>query len=223
VKPPIRGVLLDIDGTLLDSNDAHARAWVLALAEDEIHASFRRVRRLIGKGGDKVLAELAGIADTSARGKRITARRRAIFKTRYLPSLHAFPGARDLVLRMKSDALVPVVATSASGGELNALLERAHVADLIERKATSDDAERSKPDPDIVEAAIARSEIPAAELVMLGDTPYDVEAAGRAGVRAIALRSGGWSDGDLAGAVAIYDDVADLLAGYDASPLNHRA
>jgi phosphoglycolate phosphatase-like HAD superfamily hydrolase len=216
----VRGVLLDVDGTLLDSNDAHAKAWVTVFAEFALPAvPFDEVRKRIGKGGDKLLAETVGIDDGSPEGKKINARRRELFLRLYLPPLRPFPRARELVERMRDDGLKRVVATSAQGDELRALLGAAGVADLIDEEATSSDAKSSKPDPDIVEAAIDRAGLPAADLIMIGDTPYDVEAARRAGVATIAVRSGGWGDRDLEGAVAVYDDVADLLERYDASPL----
>lgn len=211
----VRGVLLDVDGTLLDSNVGHAQAWVDALAESDIQVDLARVQPLIGKGGDKVLPELAHVEADSERGKTIKDRRAAIFKERYLPACRPFPRARDLVERLRRDGLKLVVATSASSDELADLLDAAGVRDLIEDAAN--DAERSKPDPDIVAAAIRRSRLPPEDLVMLGDTPYDIEAATRAGVSTIALRSGGWRDADLAGAIAAYDDVEALLARYDAS------
>ena len=114
--------------------------------------------------------------------------------------------------RMLADGLILVVATSA-GDELSALLKQAGLADLIEVAATSDDAEKSKPDADIVQAALAKAGIEAHHAIMLGDTPYDIQAASAAGVGTVALRSGGsWKDPDLAGAIGIYDDPADLLS-----------
>jgi phosphoglycolate phosphatase-like HAD superfamily hydrolase len=217
-----RGVLLDIDGTLLDSNVAHARAWVDALVEAGVDVDLSRVRPLIGKGGDKLLPEVAGIDGDSPRGKAIASRSKVIFAERYLAGCHPFPLARELVERTRADGLTVVVATSASKTELDALLDAAGVRDLIEGASTSSDAKRSKPDPDIVRAAVARSELPPEALLMLGDTPYDVEAAARAGVAAIALRSGGWGDDALSGAVAVYADVADLLAHYEDSPFSPK-
>jgi HAD superfamily hydrolase (TIGR01509 family) len=149
-------------------------------------------------------------------------RRSEIFRKKYLPNLRPLDGSRALVLRVRSDGLKPIVATSAKDEELNGLLEAAEVADLMEEKATASDAKRSKPDPDIVEAAVEESGIAPANLVMIGDTPYDIEAAARAGVRAIAFRSGGWSDEALHGAVEIYDGPADLLARYDSSLLGRQ-
>jgi HAD superfamily hydrolase (TIGR01509 family) len=215
----IRGILLDVDGTLVDSNDAHARAWVAALEQHGHQASFERVRALIGKGGDKLLPEVADVEKDSPEGKRIAESRKQIFKERFLPTLRPFPQARALLERMRRDGLRLVVASSAESGELDALLDAAQVSDLIERKTSSSDAPHSKPDPDIVQAALGQLGEPPEAVLMLGDTPYDVEASARAGVKTIALRCGGWDRPDLAGALAVYDDPADLLARYGESPL----
>ncbi|MGA9770840.1 MAG: HAD family hydrolase [Blastocatellia bacterium] len=215
----IRGVILDIDGTLVDSNDAHARAWVEALAEEGISVPFDKVRPLIGMGGDKLLPRVSGLEEDSPRGRRIGQRRGEIFKERYLPRLKPFPSTRDLLLKMRERGLKLAVATSAKEEELKPLLKIAGANDLIEEKTSSDDAENSKPDPDIVKAALDESGLSADEAVMIGDTPYDIEAASRAGLKIIAFRSGGWNDADLARAIAIYDGPADLLAQYDSSPL----
>jgi HAD superfamily hydrolase (TIGR01509 family) len=214
-----KAVLLDIDGTLVDSNDAHAHAWIDALAEFGYQPTFERVRTLIGKGGDKVLPEITGIEKSSPRGKMISDRRSQIFKEKYLPSLHAFPQVPELLARMHRDGLRIVAATSAQEDEMNALLAITGGAQYFEQKTSSNDAPRSKPDPDIVEAALDKAGCAPREARFLGDTPYDVEAATRAGVPVIALRSGGWNDDDLRGAIAIYDDAADLLARYEESPL----
>jgi HAD superfamily hydrolase (TIGR01509 family) len=131
--------------------------------------------------------------------------------------LHPLEGSRALVLRVRSAGLKPIVATSAKDEELQGLLKAAEVADLMEEKATASDAKRSKPDPDIVEAAIEESGIAPRNLIMIGDTPYDIEAASKAKVRTIAFRSGGWTDEALKGAAEIYDGPADLLAHCDSS------
>jgi HAD superfamily hydrolase (TIGR01509 family) len=216
----VRGVILDVDGTLVDSNDAHARAWVEALAGHGLHVPVEKVRRLIGMGGDKLLPRVTGgITEDSPEGKEISRRREEIFKERYLPALRPTPGARELLQRMHDAGLKLVVASSAKEDELRALLRVCGADRVIEQKTSSDDADRSKPDPDIVRAALKEVGLPPAAVVMLGDTPYDVESAGRAGVRVIAVRCGGWGDADLAGAAAVFDDPADLLAHYDSSPL----
>jgi HAD superfamily hydrolase (TIGR01509 family) len=212
-----RGVIFDIDGTLVDSNRAHAESWAETLQSFGYSVIADEVQPLIGMGGDKLLPKLIGVDIESDAGKKYSEHRTRLFFEKYFPSLRAFPGARALAERLHADGHVLVVASSASEEELDKLLGLAGIKDLLTDTTSSDDAERSKPDPDIVNAAIRQSGLAAGELVMIGDTPYDVEAAGRAGVRIIAVRSGGWDDQALAGASAIYDDVATLLAEYDDS------
>jgi HAD superfamily hydrolase (TIGR01509 family) len=214
----VRGVILDVDGTLVDSNDAHAHAWVEALAEAGHRVEFARVRELIGKGGDKLLPEVSGIEKESEQGAALSKRRGELFKQRYLGQLKPFPQTRALIERLRAEGLQVVVASSAQADELGPLLDAAGVRDLIESETSSSDAERSKPDPDIIQAALDKLGMLPEEALMLGDTPYDVEAAAKANVPTIALRCGGWGDADLADALAIYQDPADLLAHFDDSP-----
>lgn len=216
---PVRGVIFDVDGTLVDSNDEHARAWVEALAEFGYDARFDEARRLIGMGGDKILPALAGVEKESPEGARIAERRAELFTERYLPGLKAFPGAKDLLARIADLGIRIVVASSARKEELKKLLEIAGATRYVEDSTSSSDAERSKPDPDIVEAAFERLGMKPGEVVMVGDTPYDIEAAGRAGIRTIGFRSGGWTDSGLSGAIAVYDGPADLAAHIDESPI----
>jgi HAD superfamily hydrolase (TIGR01509 family) len=213
----LKGIIFDIDGTLVDSNDAHAESWVDTFAEAGYDVPFAVVRPLIGMGADKLLPKTIGVSSESEIGKRLIARRSEIFRQQYLPNLRPLKGSRELVLRTRSDELKAIVATSAKDEELKGLLKAAQVDDLMEEKATASDAKRSKPDPDIVHAAIEEASIPPSQLVMIGDTPYDIEAAGKAKVQTIAFRSGGWKDADLKGAAEIYDGPADLLAKYDLS------
>jgi HAD superfamily hydrolase (TIGR01509 family) len=219
----LKGVIFDVDGTLVDSNDAHAQSWVDTFREAGYDVPFEKVRPLIGMGGDKLLPKTIGVSRDSDEGKKLGERRGKIFRSNYLPHLRPLPGARELVLRVKRDGLKAIVATSAKDDELKGLLKAAHVDDLMEEKATASDAKRSKPDPDIVQAAVEDSGIPKKSLVMIGDTPYDVEAATRAGVRAIGFLSGGWTREALKGAVEIYDGPADLLAHYDTSLLGKES
>jgi HAD superfamily hydrolase (TIGR01509 family) len=219
----LQGVIFDIDGTLVDSNDAHAKSWVDTFAEADYKVPFDVVRPLIGMGADKLLPKTIGISHDSDEGKKLIKRRSEIFRERYLSQLRPFKGSRELVMRIRSDGLKAVVATSAKDEELEGLLKAAQVDDLMQEKATASDAKRSKPDPDIVEAAIDESDTEPETLVMIGDTPYDIEAATKARVRAIAFRSGGWADEALKGAVEIYDGPADLLAHYDSSLIGREA
>jgi HAD superfamily hydrolase (TIGR01509 family) len=219
VAGEVKAVLLDVDGTLIDSNDAHAQAWVDVGAEFGHAIEFDRVRWLIGMGGDKVLPELTGLEEESPEGERMLERRGEIFRERYLPELSAFPGAAALVERLRDEGRRLVVATSASEKDLEALLGQVGLEWLLDSSTNSDDAEESKPAPDIIEAALRKSGADAAHVVMIGDTPYDIEAAQRAGVRTIALESGGWSAGELGSAAEVFADTADLLRRYDQSLL----
>ena len=209
-------VILDVDGTLVDSNDAHARAWVEAFEAEGITVPFSRVRRCIGMGGDKLMPEVAGVSEDSAQGARIAARRAEIFRKKYLPQIQPFPRVRELLQRFLNDGLTLAVASSAKEEELSPLLARAGVENLISARTSSDDAENSKPDPDIVAAALA--EVKTRRAVMLGDTPYDIAAASGAGISIVGLECGGWTREELVGAVAVYRDAADLLTQYAASP-----
>ena len=210
-------VILDVDGTLVDSNDAHARAWVGAFHQHGITVPFENVRRAIGMGGDKLMPHVAGIQEDSELGEQIGRARSQIFKTQYLPYISAFPRVRDLVERFREDGFIITVASSAKEDELQPLLEVAGVTDLIAASTSSDDADRSKPDPDIVQAAIARAGCERVRTIMLGDTPYDVEAAARARIEVVGLECGGWPRHELAGAAQVFASPADLLASYEQS------
>jgi len=225
MHPPkiVRGVILDVDGTLVDSNDAHARAWVRALEEDGRRVPFERARRLIGMGGDKIIPELTGLNPSTATAKLISDRRRGFFERDYLPVLKAMPGARNLLLRLRHRGIRLVVASSAERGDLEPLLHVAGAEGLVEHAVSKDEAGRSKPDADAVRAALDHLGLPASEVVMIGDTPYDIEAAAQAGVATIALLCGGWSAQDLADAIAVYDDPQDLVDQFDRSPLAARS
>lgn len=214
----IRGVILDVDGTLVDSNDAHARSWVKALHEHGIDVPFDKVRRLIGMGGDKLLPAVTGIAEDTRQGKAITRRRKEIFEERYLPHLEPTRGAQELIEALHGRGLKLAVASSAKPDELEPLLRICGAEGLIGPRTSSGDADRSKPDPDIVHVALGRIALGPHEAIMLGDTPYDIEAAGRARVGTVALRCGGWGNPQLSGALAIYEDPADLRAHLDESP-----
>jgi HAD superfamily hydrolase (TIGR01549 family) len=217
-----KAVLLDIDGTLIDSNDAHANAWVDVGKEFGYEIKFDHVRWLIGMGGDKVLPELTGLQEESEEGERILARRGEIFREQYLPTLKPFTNARELLQKISDDGMKLVVATSASEEDLKGLLKQAGIEDLIDKAANSDDAEESKPAPDIVEAAMKRGKVDVGEAIMIGDTPYDIGAATNAGIPIIAFQSGGWEPEELRGAIAVYGGPEDLLSRYSSSPLRKK-
>lgn len=214
----LEGVLLDVDGTLIDSNGAHAQSWSETLREFGFDIPAERVRPLIGKGGDKLLPELTGVDVESERGKAMTERRAAIFRDAYVPKLRRTRGARELVDRLRKEGLRLIVATSASEEELRPMLHQVGLEDLLAKKTSSDDAENSKPDPDIIIAALRKGRLTPQTAILLGDTPYDIEAASRAAVHTVALLSGGWNADALHGAVAIYEDPEDVLRHFTASP-----
>jgi HAD superfamily hydrolase (TIGR01509 family) len=213
-----RTILLDIDGTLVDSNGLHAESWQAALAQYGVESDLTALRRLIGMGSDKLLPEATGISAESDLGARIKDTRGKLFMRDFMPRAKPLPGARALVERILSAGLTPVVATSANDRELEALLEVAQVKDLLPLRTGADDADNSKPDPDIVQAALKRAHAKPEQALMIGDTPYDLEAAQRAGVAFIGVRSGGWDEASLPGALAVYRDVAEIAARFDELP-----
>jgi HAD superfamily hydrolase (TIGR01509 family) len=214
-----RGVILDVDGTLVDSNDAHARAWLEALRAAGFDVPYERVRKLIGMGGDKLLPELTGLQEDDPRGADLKANRARIFREGYLPGLRAFPGARELLVHMRQRGLRLAVASSASEDELGPLLDLVGARDLLEAETSKDDVGASKPDPDAVQVALRKLGLKPAEAYMLGDTPYDLAACAGAGVGMIGFTCGGWSAHDLAGCLAIYEGPWELLAAFGRSPM----
>src|SRR6185437_8188363 len=154
------------------------------------------------------LPRLAGVQKDSDEGKAIDAHRSELFIRTYLPNLHAFPGTNELLLALHGRGLKLVVASSSKEDELKPLLALTGAPDVFEARTSAKQAPQSKPDPDVVHAALRQAGVPAIQVVMVGDTPYDLEAAKRAGVRFIGVRCGGWGDDAFAGAAAVYDGPA---------------
>lgn len=216
----VEGVIIDVDGTLVSSNDAHALAWTEAFGNYGYEIPFEQVRPLIGMGGDQVIPRLVpDLNDKEGLGKQIADRRKELVLDKFSQGVAPTNGARELVQKMREDGLHLIVASSATDQEKELLLKIAQVDGLVSESTTSDDAAVSKPASDIVEAALTQAHLQPDRTIMLGDTPYDIEAAKKAGVNVIAFRSGGFSDEQLQGAIAIYDDPADLLRHYETSPL----
>ncbi|MFE1746128.1 HAD family hydrolase [Coleofasciculus sp. H7-2] len=217
----LQGVILDVDGTLVLSNDAHAQAWVEGFAAYGYDVPFDKVRPLIGMGGDHIIPKMVPeLNDEEGDGKAVSQKRRELMVNRFAPTLPPTKGARELILQMQQAGLKLIIATSASSQELSPLLKAAQVDDLLDEATTSSDADASKPAPDIVEAALKKIQMQPNQVVMIADTPYDIESANKAGVGVIAVRCGGFDDNQLKDAIAIYDNPADLLANYASSPLN---
>ncbi len=218
----IKAVIFDIDGTLVDSVDLHARAWQEAFAKFGHPVSYEDVRSQIGKGGDQLLPVFLSRQEQQSFGEKLEKYRGELFKSNYLPLVKAFPKVRDLFQRVRKDGKRIALASSAKKDEIEIYKRIANVADLVEEQTSSDDAERSKPHPDIFEAALQRlNDVSPAEAVAIGDSPYDAIAASKLKMRSIGVLSGGFPQQDLqaAGCSEIYRDCADLLASYDGSLL----
>jgi HAD superfamily hydrolase (TIGR01509 family) len=218
----ITAVIFDIDGTLVDSVDLHAEAWAVTFAKYGKQIDVNTVRRQIGKGSDQLLPVFFSPAELTQFGEQLEQERSALFKRDYLPRVTAFPQTRELFERIKQDGKHIALASSAKEDEVKVYKQLARIEDLLTGETSSEDVAQSKPHPDIFAAALEQVGNPPVEDVMVvGDTPYDAQAAGKIQLRTIGVLCGGWSEEALrqAGCVAIYRDPADLLAHYDTSPL----
>ena len=218
----IKTVIFDVDGTLVDTVDMHAEAWQRALKEFGKDVEFGAVRAQIGKGGDQLMPVFLSREELDRFGEELEKRRGEIFKEEYLPKTNAFPQVRELVERIQQDGKRVVLASSAKQDELNHFKKVTNIADLLEGETSADDAEKSKPEPDIFLAAISEGGNPEPwEAIVVGDTPYDAIAAAKAKLKTIGVLCGGFPEQSLkdAGCVAIYKDPADLLARYEESPI----
>lgn len=218
-----RAIFFDIDGTLVDSNDLHVCAWQGAFAT--IGANFDRdvIHGQIGKGTDMLVPTLLPGSD-DAKQKMLGDAHDAVFKD-LRDQVRPFPHAHDLLAYAVDRRQTVVLASSASQDDLDHYLDLLDAHHIVTATTSADDVANTKPAPDIFAIALKKvAPLRADEIVVVGDTPYDVEAAAKCGIAASGLRSGGFGDDSLlrAGAIALYDDVAALLADYDTSPLGHR-
>ena len=220
-------VIFDIDGTLIDSVDFHAESWQRVLREFGHEFPFQQVRSQIGKGGDQLIPALLGRREAERLGKELEERRKRIFVAEYLPRVRPFPGVRALFERLIEAGLSVGLASSAKGDELAEYKRIAMIDDLVPDGAatSSDDADRSKPHPDIFHASLAKLGVPARRAIAVGDTPYDAEAAGKAGIATVGVLCGGFPETDLrrAGCAEVYRDPAEILTRFDETPLGRSA
>jgi HAD superfamily hydrolase (TIGR01549 family) len=218
----LKAIIFDIDGTLVDSVDLHARAWQETFRHFGREVEFGQVRHQIGKGGDQLMPVFFSAEELERFGEEMETFRGDLYKREYISRVRAFPQVRELFERIRRDGTRIALASSAKKDELKVYKDLARITDLIEEETSADDAERSKPHPDIFEAALASlGDVRADEAVVVGDTPYDAEAAGKINLRTVGVLCGGFPEAELraAGCAHIYRDPADLLARYDASPL----
>jgi HAD superfamily hydrolase (TIGR01509 family) len=218
----VKAVIFDMDGTLVDSVDLHAKAWQDAFRDFGHEFDLKAIRDQIGKGGDQLLPVFLTREEIATKGPDLEKHRGHILKDRYLSQIKAFPKVTELFHRIRADNIKIVLASSAKAQELRTYEKIAGIEGLVDVETSSDDAEKSKPHPDIFQAAMAKlGGAHKSEVVVIGDAPYDAEAAGKAGLRTIGFRCGGFAEARLrdAGCFAIYDGPADLLARYDESAL----
>ena len=210
-------VLFDVDGTLVDSNDLHAAAWQETFRHFGLSIPFDRIRSQIGKGGDNLIPSLLPPDIVERLQEEMEEFRSDLFKREYLDKAQPFPGVCELLRRLNEDGRKIVLATSAKQAELDFHLDRIGCRELVTATTSKDDVEHSKPCPDIFAAALAKvAPLEAHEVLVVGDTPWDVKAAARMGARTVAVRCGGFPEQELreAGAAAIYDGPEDLIVRY---------
>lgn len=218
VRPP-RGVIIDVDGTLLDTNYLHVVAWWEAFREHGYDVTMADVHAAVGQGSQRLVETLIG------RGEPAVSAAHGRYYAPYLGRVRPFPRAADLLRATARLGLSVVLASSAKSEELDLLLDALGAREMIAAVSSSKDVERTKPEPDLLLTAMADAGLEPAECVMVGDTGWDVEASDRAAIPCIAVRTGGWSDERLrdAGAAEVYDDVAALLENLDASLIGRLA
>jgi phosphoglycolate phosphatase-like HAD superfamily hydrolase len=205
--------IFDIDGTLIDSVDFHAKAWQQALAHFGIRVTFEDVRSQIGKGGDQLLPVFVPPDKLDALKSQIEAYRGDLFKREYLPQVRPFPKVHELLARIKEHRHRIVLASSAKADEVEVYKRLANITDLVDAETSADDVDCSKPCPDVFEVALDRVRTDPSGAIVIGDSPYDAIAAGRAGLKAIGVLCGGFPENDLrqAGCIAVFRDPADIL------------
>lgn len=214
-------ILFDIDGTLVDSNDLHVLAWEEAFAAQGFRFSRETIHAQLGKGSDMLIPSLLPGSEQALRD-RLARSHSEIYKGRYLDEVKPFPRAHALLEHVRNAGQKVVLASSASREEVDHYLKLLGAEAVVSAVTTAADVRHTKPAPDIFAAALGKAGTAPEAAIVVGDTPYDVEAARKCGLEAVALRSGKFGDEVLAraGPVAIYDDVATLLDDYDHSPLS---
>ncbi|MEU6218679.1 HAD family hydrolase [Streptomyces sp. NPDC047022] len=215
-----RAAVFDVDGTLVDTNHLHVVTWWEAFRQAGHRVPTHAIHRAIGLGSGDLVAHLLGDDRAREEVEDLETAHKVLY-AEYFDRLSALPDAGRLLRRLAGDGWAVVLATSAGGQELSALRRAMDADDAIAATASADDVEEGKPAPEPVEHALELVGIPAEQAVFVGDTVWDMRAGSRAGVRCVALLCGGIPRGDLeeAGAVAVFDDPADLLASLSRSPL----
>jgi HAD superfamily hydrolase (TIGR01509 family) len=221
--PMSKCFIFDIDGTLIDSNEEHALAWQKAFASKGKNISLKQIWPQIGKGSDQFLPNFLSKDELKEIGKDVSKAHGEIFRREYLPRIRPFPKVRELFKKIRNADGRIALASSSDKEEVTAYETIAQIGDLVEKSAMADDAEKTKPAPDIFQAAMSRlGNPPGNAVIIIGDTPHDATAAARAGLPAIGVLCGGFSEADLKshGCFAVFEDPADILANLTVL-LNH--
>jgi beta-phosphoglucomutase-like phosphatase (HAD superfamily) len=214
-----RAVLMDIDGTLLDSAEAQARCWLRVLQDFGYAVDFGQVRARIGMGPDRILRELCGVSEASARAQRLLPIRELLLRSHDLPSVQTFPSAHEFVKRVQDSGAQLGIVTSAYRSEALALLGAAQLLTDFDHVICREDVGQTKPSADGLWVALDRMGVRPEQAVVIASSPYDLAAAYAARVPCVALRSGGWSESALLGGSHAYRDLSDLLAHWQDPPL----
>ena len=213
-----RAALLDVDGTLVDSNYQHALAWYRAFRRSGLVLPLWRIHRHVGMGGDQLVPALVGERIDDERGEEIRGLRDEEF-AQLIDEIEPLDGARDLIADLKEGGLAVVLASSSPQEELDRYLDLLDARELADAWTTKDDVDATKPEPDLVHAALERAGTE--DAVMVGDTPWDIEAARKAGVETVCVITGGFSEQELrdAGAAGVFESVEELRKRLDGTPL----
>lgn len=211
----VTGILFDIDGTLIDSNDIHARAWVEAFAEFGKHIAFKLMRSQIGKGGDLLVPDLLSAREMQEFGEKVKKRRASIFKAKYMHQIRPFKRVKENLETLRARGIRMALASSANPHEVDYYIELMEIGELIETSTSTEDAKFSKPSPEIFEAALLKLGTSKRQTLVVGDTPWDILAAHRCALPIAAVRSGGFERSTLTKAEFIFSSVATLVERID--------
>ncbi len=217
----MKAVIFDVDGTLIDSVDLHAKAWQDSFAHFGVTVSFAAVRSQIGKGGDELVPTFLNKKQINEFGDELMEWRGEHFKNTYMSSVKPFHDSNHLLQRVKKSGKLTAVGSSAKKDELEYYLQLLNAKGLFDIVTSADDVDKSKPNPDIFAVALTKLQTSTSEAIVIGDTPYDAEAAKRIGLPTVGFLSGGFSKESLsvAGAIKIYKGPTELLEKYDDSPI----
>lgn len=217
----ISAAIFDLDGTLVDSNDLHTEAWQETFRHFGKEIPYEDLRHQIGKGGDQYLPMFLSEQELREIGAEVDEFRGDLFKKKYLERVRVFPKVRELLQRLHDVGKRIALASSGNEDEVAHYVKLAQIGALVEAQTTKSDVRASKPSPDVFNSALNLLHLPAQEAIVIGDTPYDVQAAKKIELRTIGLLCGGFSEDELraSGAVAIYRDPEDLLESINRSPL----